>query len=407
MAKINDNYTKLPGQYLFSKVAAKVRDFKAAQPDRNLLYMGIGDVTLPLPPAVIKALHAATDEMASASTFRGYGPEQGYPFLVDAIIKNEYNTLNVQLENSEVFIGDGAKSDTGNFQELFSASSIVALTDPVYPVYLDTNVMAGRAGALLEGKWSGIKYLPCVAENNFLPKLPEGKVDIIYLCSPNNPTGSAMNRAELTKWVNYARVNNCVILYDAAYRAYISSSDVPHSIYEIEGAKEVAVEFGSFSKTAGFTGLRCSWTVVPKALKIGSASGEPTALNPLWNRRHCTKFNGTAYIIQRAAEAIYTDEGKQQTAAMVSHYMSNARLIRSTLAAQGLPVSGGIDAPYIWFKVPGGDSWAFFDELLEKTGIIGTPGVGFGPSGEGCFRLTAFGSPEDTQEAMQKIVKIF
>lgn len=403
MAFVNENYTLLPGSYLFSDVAKRVRSFQSAHPDAKILRLGIGDVTLPLAASTVEALHKASDEMGVTETFRGYGPEQGYAFLTDAIRKHEYAERGVLLDASEIFISDGAKSDTANFQELFDIDAVVAVPDPVYPVYVDSNVMAGRAGELVDGKWSKLVYLPCTKQNGFVPALPERRVDLIYLCFPNNPTGAVLTKSQLKAWVDYAKVNDCVIFFDAAYRAFISGDDIPRSIYEIEGAKDVAVEFGSYSKTAGFTGTRCSWLVVPQGVSAKKKNGERVSLRALWDRRHSTKFNGTPYIIQRAAESIYSPEGKAQTKAMIVHYMQNATLIRNTLAAMGYAVSGGIHAPYIWFKTPEPSSWAFFDRLLETCAIVGTPGAGFGPSGEGYFRLTAFASHEATHEAMERM----
>ena len=405
MAYVNENYLKLKGNYLFSEIARRVNAFTEANPDKKIIRLGIGDVTLPLPDACTRAMHSAVDEMSKKESFRGYGPEQGYDFLIDKIIKNDYNAKGISLDTDEVFISDGSKSDTGNIGDIFSGNNVVAVTDPVYPVYVDTNVMGGRSGALDEnGKWSNIVYLPCTIENNFVPSLPEKRVDILYLCFPNNPTGTTITRQELKKWVDYARENNTVILYDAAYEAYISEENVAHSIYEIEGAKEVAIEFRSFSKNAGFTGTRCAFAVVPKQLYAFAENGDKVQLNKLWNRRHTTKFNGTAYIIQRGAEAVYSDEGKEQIKELISYYMENAAIIRNGLMGLGLTVFGGINAPYIWLKVPDGyDSWGFFDKLLGEANVVGTPGVGFGPSGEGYFRLTAFGDRANTIEAMERI----
>ena len=408
MALINENYIKLPGSYLFSDIARKVTEFKAAHPDAKVIRLGIGDVTKPLPVASIDALHKAVDEMADASTFRGYGPEQGYDFLVKTIVENDYKALGLDIETDEVFVSDGSKSDTGNIGDILGLDNIVAITDPVYPVYVDTNVMAGRAGDLqVDGKWSNLVYLPCTDENNFVPSLPTQKVDIVYLCYPNNPTGTTLTRNQLKVWVDYARANNVLILFDGAYEAFITEDDVPHSIYEIEGAKEVAIEFRSFSKTAGFTGTRCAYTVVPKSVMGYTKSGEKISLNRLWNRRHTTKFNGVPYVIQRAAEACYSEEGKRQVKAVVEYYLANAKIIREGLTEQGLKVYGGINSPYIWVKTPNGmTSWQFFDYLLNELNIVGTPGVGFGPSGEGYLRLTAFGTLEDTKEAVSRFKHI-
>ena len=381
--------------------------FKVSHPKADVISLGIGDVTQPLCPAVIEAMHKAVDEMASKDTFRGYGPEQGYQFLRDAIVKNDFVARGIHLEASEIFVNDGAKSDTGNFQELVRWDNSIGVTDPIYPVYIDSNVMIGRAGELGEdGKWSNVTYMPCSAENNFTPALPDKRVDVIYLCYPNNPTGTVITRDELRKWVNYAIKNDALIFYDAAYEAYIQDEDIPHSIYEIKGARKVAVEFHSFSKTAGFTGIRCGYTVVPKELTVATLSGERVPLNHLWNRRQCTKFNGTSYISQRAAEAIYTPEGKEQIKATIDYYMNNARTMYNTLTELGLEVYGGRNAPYIWVKTPNGmGSWKFFEQMLYEAHVVCTPGVGFGPSGEGYIRLTAFGEAEDCKEAMERLKK--
>lgn len=405
MVRVNENYLRLPGSYLFAEIGRRVAKYKEEHPDANVIRLGIGDVTRPLPQSVIKNLHEAVDEMADEKTFMGYGPEQGYGFLIKKAIEYDYNPLGIQLDEDEVFISDGSKCDTGNIQEIFGIDNTVAVTDPVYPVYIDTNVMAGRAGILDEnGKFDKIVYLPCNAENNFIPALPKEKVDMIYLCYPNNPTGMTLSREELKKWVDYARENKAVILYDGAYEAYIQEEDVPHSIYEIEGAKEVAIEFRSFSKNAGFTGTRCAYTVVPKTVKAYTESGEAVSLNKLWNRRQTTKFNGVSYIIQKGAAAVYTEEGQKQIKELIDYYMTNAKIIRQGLLSLGLQVFGGINAPYIWLKTPNNmDSWAFFDKLLNEVNIVGTPGVGFGPSGQGYFRLTAFGSRESTTEAIERL----
>lgn len=407
MARINENYLKLPGSYLFAEIARRVARFKEENPSADIIRLGIGDVTRPLVPAVIKGLEGAVAEMGQESTFRGYGPEQGYDFLIKTIIANDFTPRGVKIEEDEVFVSDGSKSDVGNIQEIFSANAKIAITDPVYPVYLDTNVMAGRTGLLGEdGRFANMTYLVCNAENNFSPALPETPVDVIYLCVPNNPTGTTLSRTELKKWVDYARETEAVILFDAAYEAYIQEDDVPHSIYEIEGANEVAIEFRSFSKTAGFTGTRCAYTVVPKTVMGRTESGEQVPLNRLWNRRHTTKFNGVPYIIQRGAEAAYSPEGKQQIKEVIAYYMNNAKVIREGLLSMGLTVFGGVNAPYIWLKTPAGlDSWAFFDKLLSEANIVGTPGAGFGPAGEGYFRLTAFGNAERTIEAVERMKK--
>lgn len=405
MLHINDNYLKLPGSYLFSEIGKRVAAYRTAHPETKLIRLGIGDVNGPLPPVVIRALHEAIEEQAHTETFKGYGPEQGYGFLIDAIRKHDFESRGIELSDDEIFVSDGAKCDVANFQEILGRDAIVAVTDPVYPVYVDSNVMAGRAGELTpDGRWSNLVYLPCTAENKFIPALPEKRPDIIYLCFPNNPTGTTLRREELAQWVRYARENECLILFDAAYEAYIKEKDVPHSIYEIEGAREVAVEFRSFSKTAGFTGLRCAFTVVPKEVRAKESHNRTYALNPLWSRRQTTKYNGCPYIVQKAAAAVYTDEGQAQIRAAIDGYMENAALIRTGLTAVGLQVYGGINAPYIWLKTPGNtDSWTFFEILLTRLGLVGTPGVGFGPSGEGYFRLTAFGGRDNTLEAIRRI----
>ena len=415
MATINDNYLKLPGSYLFAEIARRVAAYKEANPDADIIRLGIGDVTQPLPQVCIEAMHKAVDDQAKAETFHGCGPEQGYScpeqgysFLTEAIIKNNYTDRGIEIAPDEIFVSDGSKSDCGNIQEIFGTANKVAITDPVYPVYLDTNVMAGRTGTLQEdGHFEGVVYLPCTAENNFAPSLPTEKVDMIYLCCPNNPTGTTLSRAELTKWVNYAKENDAVILFDAAYAAYITEDDVPRSIYEIPGAKDVAIEFRSFSKTAGFTGTRCGYTIVPKTVTGRAADGSRVPFNKLWNRRHTTKFNGTAYIVQRGAAAIYTEEGQKQVKELVSYYMENARIIREGLKAVGIKAYGGVNAPYIWLKTPDNmSSWDFFDKLLHEVNIVGTPGAGFGPCGEGYFRLTAFGSRENTERAVARFAKL-
>ena len=408
MALVNEHFLKLPNNYLFADIAKKVNAFKVSHPKADVISLGIGDVTQPLCPAVIEAMHKAVDEMASKDTFRGYGPEQGYQFLRDAIVKNDFVARGIHLEASEIFVNDGAKSDTGNFQELVRWDNSIGVTDPIYPVYIDSNVMIGRAGELGEdGKWSNVTYMPCTAENGFNPALPDKRVDVIYLCYPNNPTGTVITRDELRKWVNYAIKNDALIFYDAAYEAYIQDDDIPHSIYEIKGARKVAVEFHSFSKTAGFTGIRCGYTVVPKELTVATLKGERIPVNHLWNRRQCTKFNGTSYISQRAAEAIYSPEGKQQIRETIDYYMRNARTMRSTLTKLGYKVYGGENAPYLWVKTPDRQpSWKFFEKLLYSVGVVCTPGVGFGPSGEGYFRLTAFGNHEDVDEAMDRIMRL-
>ena len=404
MAHVNENFLKLPGSYLFSDIAKKVKAYQESHPDKRLIRLGIGDVTRPLPQASIEAMHRAVDEMANKSTFHGYGPEQGYDFLIDTIIKNDFEPRGIELSSSEVFISDGAKSDTGNIGDILGLDNKVAVTDPVYPVYVDSNVMGGRAGQLNGKQWSDITYMPCTAENNFIPSIPSNRIDVIYLCYPNNPTGTTLTKAELKKWVDYALSYDALILFDAAYEAYIREDDIPHSIFEIEGAKRCAIEFRSFSKTAGFTGVRCGYTVIPKEVTATTANGERVALNALWNRRQCTKFNGTSYITQRGAEAIYSKEGKQQVRETIDYYMENARIMREGLTAAGIQVFGGKNAPYLWVKTPEGfTSWQFFDHLLNEANIVSTPGVGFGPSGEGYLRLTAFGQREDCIEAIQRI----
>ena len=407
MSLVNENFIKLPGNYLFSEVARKVNLFKTTHPQANIIRLGIGDVTRPLPQASIEAMHHAVDELSRSETFRGYGPEQGYDFLIESIIKHDYTPRGISLSPTEVFVSDGAKSDTGNIGDILGGDNTIGVTDPVYPVYIDSNVMAGRAGDLqANGKWTNITYMPCTAENDFIPKLPDHRVDIIYLCYPNNPTGTTLTRANLKKWVDYAIANDALIMYDAAYEAYISEDDVPHSIYEIKGARKVAIEFRSFSKTAGFTGVRCGYTIVPKEVTACTVTGERVQLNPLWNRRQCTKFNGASYITQRGAEAIFTPEGQSQVKETIAYYMENARIMREGLRSAGFRIYGGVNAPYIWLKTPDGKtSWQFFNELLYEVNIVGTPGVGFGPSGEGYFRLTAFGKREDSIEAMERISK--
>lgn len=406
MALVNEHFLKLPNNYLFSDIAKKVNAFKVSHPKTDLIRLGIGDVTRPLPQASIEAMHKAVDELANKETFHGYGPEQGYDFLIDAVIRNDYAPRGVYLEPGEVFISDGAKSDTGNIGDILRHDNSIGVTDPIYPVYIDSNVMCGRAGILEDGRWSNVVYLPCLSENNFVPEIPDRRIDILYLCYPNNPTGTVISKVELKKWVNYALENDTLILYDAAYEAYIQDPDIPHSIYEIKGAKKVAIEFRSFSKTAGFTGVRCGYTVVPKELTAATLEGERIPLNRMWNRRQCTKFNGTSYITQRGAEAIYTPEGKKQVKAIIQYYMANARIMKEALESTGLKVFGGENAPYLWVKTPGEvNSWKFFEQMLYEANVVGTPGVGFGPSGEGYIRLTAFGERADCEEAMKRIRK--
>lgn len=400
MTKINENYQKLPGSYLFSEIARRVNEYSKANPEKTLIRMGIGDVTRPLAPAVVNAMEKAVAEMGTFDGFHGYGPEQGYDFLRNAIVENDY--ANLGIEADEIFISDGAKSDCGNITDIFSNNNKVAVCDPVYPVYVDTNAMSGRAGDFKDGKWTNLIYMDCVEENGFLPQLPKEKADMIYLCFPNNPTGMAADREYLKKWVDYANENDSVILFDSAYEAFITEENVPHSIFEIDGAKTCAIEFRSFSKTAGFTGTRCAYTVIPKTLKRGGVS-----LNSLWNRRQCTKFNGVPYIIQRGAEAVYTPEGKAQIKETIQYYQNNAKVIYEGLKQAGLTVYGGVNSPYVWAKTPNGkNSWDFFDELLKSANVVTTPGAGFGPSGEGYIRLTAFGDAEKTKEAIERIKKI-
>lgn len=406
MALVNEHFLKLPGNYLFSDIAKKIHVFKTAYPQKDIIRMGIGDVTRPLPPACIEAMHKAVEEMTSKETFRGYGPEQGYDFLAEAIIKNDFTPRGVQLSPSEVFISDGAKSDTGNIGDILRHDNSVGVTDPIYPVYIDSNVMAGRTGTFdpETGRWSNVTYMPCTSENNFIPEIPSKRVDIVYLCYPNNPTGTTLSKEELKKWVDYALENDTLIIFDAAYEAFIQDPEIPHSIYEIKGAKKCAIEFRSFSKTAGFTGVRCGYTVVPKDLTAATLTGERVSLNALWNRRQCTKFNGTSYITQRAAEAIYSPEGKAQVKETIDYYMANAKIIKEGAEACGLTVYGGINAPYVWIKTPNGiSSWKFFEQMLYEANVVSTPGAGFGPSGEGYIRLSAFGERENTIEAMRRL----
>lgn len=404
MATINENFLLLQKNYLFADIARRVSAYRQAHPGTDLISLGIGDVTRPLAPAVIEALHRATEEMADGTSFRGYGPEHGYEFLREAIARHDFAPRGIMLDTDEIFINDGAKSDTGNFGDILGRDNTICVTDPIYPVYIDSNVMGGRAGTFDGTAWSRITYSPCNEANDFVPALPERPADLIYLCYPNNPTGTVLGREELKKWVDYALQNGSIILFDAAYEAYISTPDIPHSIYEIEGAEHCAVEFRSYSKTAGFTGLRCGYTVVPKALTVKTSSGEKVSLNQLWNRRQCTKFNGTAYIVQRAAEAIYSPEGQQQVRETIGYYMTNARIMREALAENGFKVRGGTDAPYLWVKTPEGTgSWEFFEQLLTQARIVCTPGAGFGPAGEGYIRLTAFGRREDCETAMQRL----
>ncbi len=403
MAFVNENHLKLPGNYLFAEIGKRVAAFKAQNTEADVIRLGIGDVTRPLPMACIDAMHKAVDDMSRVETFKGYPEYEGYDFLINKIIECDYKTRGINIAYDEVFVSDGAKSDTANIQELFGLNSKIAVTDPVYPVYVDSNVMAGRTGEYVEGKWTNVTYLPCTAENGFIPELPKERVDLIYLCLPNNPTGTTLTRDQLKVWVEYAAKNKSIILFDSAYEAFITQDDVPHSIYEIEGAKEVAIEFRSYSKTAGFTGTRCAYIVIPKELKASSAVGEEIGLNRLWYRRQATKFNGVSYIVQRGAEAIYSEEGQKQVKETISYYLANAAIIKNGLESIGIKVFGGVNAPYIWMRTPNGmDSWAFFDKLLSEANIVGTPGVGFGPSGQGYFRLTAFGNRQNTEAAVER-----
>ena len=404
MALINEHFLKLQKNYLFADIAKKVNAFKVSHPKANVISLGIGDVTQPLCPAVIEAMHKAVDDMATKKNFHGYGPEQGYIWLREAIVKNDFLPRGIHLDANEIFVNDGAKSDTGNIGELIRWDNSMAVTDPIYPVYIDSNVMNGRAGVFENGRWSNVTYMPCDESNEFVPQIPDHRVDMIYLCYPNNPTGMVLPKEELRKWVNYAFKNDSFIFFEAAYEAYIQDPSIPHSIYEIRGARKVAIEFHSYSKTAGFTGIRCGYTVIPKELQVSTIDGQLHQLNPFWDRRQCTKFNGTSYISQRAAEAIYTPEGKKQVRETISYYMENARIMRETLTRLGLKVYGGENAPYLWVKtLDGTDSWRFFEQMLYNAQVVCTPGVGFGPAGEGYIRLTAFGEREDCKEAMRRI----
>lgn len=405
MALINEHFLKLPDSYLFTDIARKVNTFKVTHPKTNIIRLDIGDVTLPLAPACIDAMHKAANELADKKTFRGYGPEQGYDFLTEAIIKHDYASRGIQLSSSEVFISDGAKSDSGNFGDILRHDNSIGVTDPIYPVYIESNVTTGRIGTLEEdGKWSNVVYIPCTSENNFIPEIPDKRIDILYLCYPNNPTGTTLTKKELKKWVDYALKNDTLILFDAAYEAYIQDPEIPHSIYEIRGARKCAIEFRSFSKTAGFTGLRCGYTVVPKEVTGATLTGKRIPLNRLWNRRQTSRFNGASYVTQRAAEAIYTPEGKEQTRSVISYYMNTARVMKEGLESAGLNVYGGVNAPYLWVKTPKGTgSWRFFEQMLYEANVVGTPGIGFGPNGEGYIRLTAFGDYDDCMEAMGRI----
>jgi LL-diaminopimelate aminotransferase len=405
MARINDNYLKLKAGYLFPEIGRRVREFTSANPAARVIRLGIGDVTRPLVPAVLKAFHAAVDDLGGSENFHGYGPEQGYDWLIDTLIEKSYKPLGVELKTSEIFISDGSKCDCANILDIFDLSNKVAIGDPVYPVYNDTNVMIGRTGEADEkGYYQGIVYMPCTEENGFTPDLPREKVDIVYLCFPNNPTGAVASKEELKKWVDYALANDAIIFFDAAYEAFITEPGIPHSVYEIEGARQCAIEFRSFSKTAGFTGVRCALTVVPEDVTARTAGGEKVSLNKLWNRRQSTKFNGVSYPVQRAAQAVYSDEGWEQVREIIDFYMQNARIIREGLTSAGIKCFGGVNAPYIWLKTPEGmSSWDFFDKLLHECHVVGTPGSGFGPSGEGYFRLSAFGDRENVEEAVRRI----
>lgn len=404
MFKINENYLKLPGSYLFSTVAKKEREYRAANPDKKIIKLSIGDVTQPIAPSIIEAMHKAVDEMGHAETFHGYAPDLGYEFLRSAIAAGDYKSRGVDIAIDEIFVSDGAKCDSGNIQEILGLDNVIAVCDPVYPVYVDSNVMAGRTGTYNAetGNWSNVIYMPCTEENGFAPSLPKETPDIIYLCFPNNPTGATITKTELQKWVDYANEKKALIIYDAAYEAYISEADVPHTIYECDGAKTCAIELKSFSKNAGFTGVRLGYTVIPKELKCGDVM-----LNSLWARRHGTKYNGAPYIVQRAGEAVYSESGKAELKKQVAYYMNNAKVIKEGLAEAGFSVSGGVNAPYIWLKtIDGMTSWEFFDYVLDKANVVGTPGSGFGPSGEGYFRLTAFGTYENTVEAIERMKRI-
>ena len=404
MLKINENFEKMARNYLFAEIANRVNRYQAEHPEEEIIRLGIGDVTRPLPKACVQAMKKAADEMGEAATFRGYGPDYGYDFLLQAIAKHDFQDHGVEISADEIFLSDGAKSDTSSIGDIFAVDNVVAVCDPVYPVYVDSNVMAGRAGEYVEGKgFSKIVYMPCKAENNFLPEIPQEKVDMIYLCFPNNPSGISISQEELKKWVDYANQTGAVILYDAAYEAFITTPGVPHSIFEVEGAKTCAIEFRSFSKTAGFTGTRCAFTVIPKELERGGVS-----INKLWARRQSTKMNGVPYVIQRAAEAVYSPEGWQEVQENIAYYRENARIIREGLEKAGFTVFGGVDSPYVWMKVPQGmSSWEFFDELLEKAHVVGTPGSGFGLNGEGYFRLTSFNTKENTEKALARIIAVF
>jgi LL-diaminopimelate aminotransferase len=408
MARVNDHYQKLRAGYLFPEIGRRVREYAAKHPDAKIIRMGIGDVTEPLAPAIVAAMHQGVEEMARRESFKGYGPEQGYDFLIDAIREHDYKARGVPLERDEIFVSDGSKCDSGNIQELFDAGATIAVTDPVYPVYVDSNVMAGRTGPVgADGRYPGMVYLPTTPANRFTPEPPDQKIDVVYLCSPNNPTGAVMDRAALARWVAWARANETIIVFDAAYEAYISDPALPRSIYEIDGARECAVEMRSFSKRAGFTGVRCAFLVVPKQLTGRTASGDTASLNAMWSRRHTTKFNGASYVVQRGAAAVYTPDGLAQTGAQIAFYMENARLLREGLAGAGFTVHGGVHAPYLWLETPKRQaSWDFFDHLLSTAHLVGTPGSGFGPAGEGFFRLSAFNSRANVEEAIARIQRL-
>ncbi len=409
MIKVNENYLKLKAGYLFPEIARRVKIFSQANPQAKIIRLGIGDVTEPIAPAVIAAMHKAVDEMAERENFKGYGPEQGYDFLRNLIAENDYQSRGAKIDANEIFVSDGSKCDTGNLQEIFDIANVIAVQDPVYPVYVDTNVMAGRTGASLEsGAYEGIVYMPCTEENGFVPQLPDRAVDLIYLCYPNNPTGAAATKQQLKTWIDYAKKNKAIILFDAAYEAYITDSQMPHSIYEIDGARDVAIEFRSYSKTAGFTGLRCAFTVIPQGLCAYTKDGRAAELHPIWNRRHCTKFNGVSYVTQCAAAATYSKQGKKQIRKSIDLYLNNARVIREQLKKLGYKVFGGVNAPYVWVQTPNRlGSWEFFDLLLSRANVVVTPGAGFGAAGEGYFRISAFNSPENVEKAMQRIAELY
>lgn len=408
MANINENYLKLKAGYLFPEISKRVKIYSEKNPSAKIIRLGIGDVTLPIVPSVVDAMVEASKEMGTVGGFHGYGPEQGYSFLLKSIADHDYGSLGIKIDESEIFVSDGSKCDCGNIQEIFSTDSKIAVADPVYPVYVDTNVMAGRTGEIgPDGRYSNLIYMPATKENGFQPEIPKEKADIVYLCYPNNPTGTVTTKESLKVWVEYAKKNNSIILYDSAYEAFISEPGVPRSIYEVEGAKEVAIEFRSFSKTAGFTGLRCAYIVIPKELKGKTRSGEEVSLNSLWSRRHTTKFNGVSYVTQKGAEACYSPQGKKEIQTSIAYYMANASKIRDGLKKAGYEVFGGVNAPYIWLKTSGNlSSWDFFDKLLNKAQVVGTPGSGFGPAGEGYFRLSAFGKKEDVEEAIARITSL-